>query len=224
MALYAVREVAPERAETQAVTIAALDDPDAEVRRAALTSLAKLIEPDRACLDRALRVLAEDADLRMRRIAAVVIPDLALPHPDAVTQARSALEAVATPVFACGLYVLVDGRFALDVSMGAWTHVSVLARGYAAYVNPRQRVDAGTIRIRLSPGIAVTVRTIEKGTERPLAGVRVGVTQSAGQVVASQRRGSPASSAASGSASLRKKSMRAVWAGAIWPGSAALPA
>jgi HEAT repeat protein len=81
MALYVLRELAPERPETQSTLITALDDADPDVRRAALSSLAKLREPDSGALLRALAALRADPDPRMRRIAAVVLPDLLGHHP-----------------------------------------------------------------------------------------------------------------------------------------------
>ena len=94
MALYAVREVAPDRPETRAAVLDALDDDDPGVRRAALTSLAKLSEPDAACLLRALDALDQEDDPAMRRIAAVLIPDLVRHHPERRTEARGHLESV----------------------------------------------------------------------------------------------------------------------------------
>lgn len=95
MALYALRELAPERAETRARFLAATSDRDAEVRRAALTSFAKLVEPDAACVERTLTALDSDPDPRMRRIAATLVPDLLAHHPDAGARGRAALEAAA---------------------------------------------------------------------------------------------------------------------------------
>ncbi len=92
MGLYVLRELAPERSETCATFVAALDDPDPDVRRAALSSLGKLTEPDRACLDRALRALDADPDPRMRRIAAVVVPDVLSEDPESRRIARESLE------------------------------------------------------------------------------------------------------------------------------------
>jgi HEAT repeat protein len=93
MALYAIREVAPERSETRAVVLSALDDADPGVRRAALTSLAKLTEPDAACLDRALDALDQVDDPAMRRIAAVLIPGLLEHQPERRSEALARLEA-----------------------------------------------------------------------------------------------------------------------------------
>lgn len=95
MALYALRELAPERPETRDAFLAALEDSNPDLRRAALSSLAKLHEPTRACLDRTLGALQDDADPRIRRIAASVLPQLAAPLPDALPAARRALEAAA---------------------------------------------------------------------------------------------------------------------------------
>jgi HEAT repeat protein len=82
MLLYALRELGPDRPETVALLLAALADPAADVRRAALSSFGKLLEPDRACLERALEIAAADPDVKLRRIAVTVMPDLAEHHPD----------------------------------------------------------------------------------------------------------------------------------------------
>jgi HEAT repeat protein len=95
MGIYALRELAPERPEALEAVLQALDAEDPELRRAALSSLAKLREPTRDALDRVLRVLTRDADPRMRRIAAVLVPDLLRHHPDAGPEGRAALEAAA---------------------------------------------------------------------------------------------------------------------------------
>ncbi len=89
MSLYAVRELAPERTETAEALMGALSDGDAEVRRAALTCFAKLIEPDRSVLDRVLEIARDPADLRMARIATVVLPDLVGHHPEALGEVEA---------------------------------------------------------------------------------------------------------------------------------------
>jgi HEAT repeat protein len=94
MALYAIREAAPDRPETRGALLAALEDENAEVRRAALSSLGKLTEPDAACLTCALRALDQQEDPAMRRIAAVLIPDLVRHDPERRAEARERLEAV----------------------------------------------------------------------------------------------------------------------------------
>jgi len=82
MALYALRELAPERLETGTVFMRALDDSDPGVRRAALTCFAKLSDPQRAALDRVVEIARGHADPRMSRIAVLVLPDLVAHHPD----------------------------------------------------------------------------------------------------------------------------------------------
>ncbi len=81
MALYVLRELAAEREETREAFLAALGDLDPSVRRAALSSLAKLSDPDQACVEQALEIARSDRDPKMRRIATVVLPDLVLHHP-----------------------------------------------------------------------------------------------------------------------------------------------
>ena len=95
MGLYALRELAPERSEAERCFVAALDDADPDVCRAALTSLAKLRSPARATPDRVLQILESAPDPRMRRIAAVLVPDLVQHHPDAQDVARDAIAGAA---------------------------------------------------------------------------------------------------------------------------------
>ncbi len=83
MAMFVLRELAPERAETGAVYLRALEDPDADVRRAALSCFAKLSDPEPELARRALELArGADPDPRMARIATVVLPDLARYHPE----------------------------------------------------------------------------------------------------------------------------------------------
>jgi len=93
MAIFVLRELAPERAETGAVYLRALEDVDGDVRRAALSCFAKLTDPDREV---ALRTLAlarggDPEDPRMARIAAVVLPGLASFHPELRNEIEAAL-------------------------------------------------------------------------------------------------------------------------------------
>ena len=92
MALYALRELGPEHDAVQAAFLTALDDPDGDVRRAALSSLPKLVEPRSECLERTLDALRKDPDPRMRRIAAVAAPDLAGRDPVDRASVRAELE------------------------------------------------------------------------------------------------------------------------------------
>ncbi len=95
MAIYALRELAPERPEAREVLASKLDDSDLAVRRAALSSMAKLVEPDRRCITRAIEILDADPDPAMRRIAATVLPDLISKVPGFAEDARGALAAAA---------------------------------------------------------------------------------------------------------------------------------
>jgi HEAT repeat protein len=95
MALYVLRELAPERDETGAAFLAALDDADGHVRRAALSCFAKLTDPPRALVERALALAnGADPDPRMARIAAVILPDLIRFHPELRAQAERTLDSL----------------------------------------------------------------------------------------------------------------------------------
>ncbi len=94
MALYALRELAPERLETCAAFLRALDDADAGVRLAALTCFAKLGDPQRAALDRVAEIARSHADPRMSRIAVIVLPDLVAHHPDVRDEVTTLLESL----------------------------------------------------------------------------------------------------------------------------------
>ena len=95
MALYALRELAPERDETGAVFLAAVDDGDGHVRRAALSCFAKLSDPPRALAERALALArGDDPDPRMARIATVILPDLIRFHPELHRDAAALLDSL----------------------------------------------------------------------------------------------------------------------------------
>ncbi len=91
MALYTLRELAPESEETATVTADALDDPVAEVRRAALTCFGKLSGAKRDALDRVLGIATSHSDPRMRSLAAVALPNLLRTHPEAGPAVRAVL-------------------------------------------------------------------------------------------------------------------------------------
>jgi HEAT repeat protein len=95
MALYALRELAPDDPRTHARVREALDDRDPELRRAALSSVAKLAETDPDWTARALAALAHESDPKMRRIAAIVVASLAARHPESAAACRAALEEAA---------------------------------------------------------------------------------------------------------------------------------
>ncbi len=95
MALYALRELAPEREETATVFLGSLDDGDGDVRRAALSCFAKLSDPPRALAERALALAGgNDPDPRMARIAAVILPDLIRFHPELAGAAARLLDSL----------------------------------------------------------------------------------------------------------------------------------
>jgi len=97
MAIFVLRELAPERLETGRVFLRALEDPDDDVRRAALSCFGKLTDPDEALARRALALArGADPDPRMARIATVVLPDLARFHPALRGEIASALEALSS--------------------------------------------------------------------------------------------------------------------------------
>jgi hypothetical protein len=92
MALYALRELAPDDPRTHARVREALDAGEPELRRAALSSVAKLAETEPSFTPRVIDVLAREADPKMRRIAAVVVAALASRDPGSAAACRSALE------------------------------------------------------------------------------------------------------------------------------------
>lgn len=75
MAIFCVRELAPDREESGRALLAASRDPDREIRRAALSALACLLEPG-APVRRRLREAADDADPATRHIAATALASL----------------------------------------------------------------------------------------------------------------------------------------------------
>ncbi len=95
MSLYALRELAPERAETGEVLLGALADDDGAVRRAALSCFAKLSDPAPALAERALALArGGDPDPRIARIATVVLPDLVRFHPSLREAAEQLLDSL----------------------------------------------------------------------------------------------------------------------------------
>ena len=83
------------------------DDPSwlRSLRRDAAGCFAELGLPDRKL-----------EEWRYTNVTALAKPDFEMAEPGIAGVTRAAIEAVATPVFACGLYVLVDGRFAPELS------------------------------------------------------------------------------------------------------------
>jgi len=92
MAIFALRELAPEDPATEQACIAALSDVDPSVARAGLASLAKLHDPTRDTFERVLDVLRAHPDLQLRQLATAVAAQLLRHHLDAETILREALE------------------------------------------------------------------------------------------------------------------------------------
>jgi HEAT repeat protein len=84
MAVFALRELSPERAEAASALLEAARDRDLHVRRAALTALASLLDPPSAVAAQLLDTLARDADAASRRIAALALGELGAADPRSV--------------------------------------------------------------------------------------------------------------------------------------------
>jgi hypothetical protein len=96
MAVFALRELAPDREETARALVAASRARDAALRRAALASFAALRDPDAAVYARLCEVLAAESDPTARALAASSLCELACAHPErAGADVRSALAAAA---------------------------------------------------------------------------------------------------------------------------------
>jgi hypothetical protein len=96
MAVFALRELAPDREETSRALVAASRAGDAALRRAALASFAALRDPDAAVFARLCEAMAGDADPAARALAAGALCELASAHPErAGADVRRALAAAA---------------------------------------------------------------------------------------------------------------------------------
>lgn len=95
MAVYALRELGPEREDVEGALLGALDDADAEVQRAGLACLAKLSAPSVRALACVHAIAREHADPRMRRIAIVVLPALLSAAPEQREAIERTVEALA---------------------------------------------------------------------------------------------------------------------------------
>lgn len=94
MATFALRELAPERAESADALLAAARDADVHVRRAALTAMAALHDPPARVGAQLVRTLASDADAASRRLAALALGELGARDPHAIPpDTREHLEA-----------------------------------------------------------------------------------------------------------------------------------
>lgn len=86
MALFCLRELAPDDPHAARALLAATHDDDADLRRAAFTALAALLDPPEETLDRLAQTLAGDADPVVPRLAAVALGEIASRHPGAVRE------------------------------------------------------------------------------------------------------------------------------------------
>lgn len=77
MAVYALRELAPDEPVTARALLAASEAPDPALRRAALTASAGLIAPPAAVVERLEQARRTDPDAESRRIAARALEQLA---------------------------------------------------------------------------------------------------------------------------------------------------
>lgn len=87
MATYALRELAPDHPDALRAIVSATSDDDLAVRRAALTTLARAIQPPNIVLTRLCEVLQRDADSASRALAAVALGELGAAHPGLLPKA-----------------------------------------------------------------------------------------------------------------------------------------
>ncbi|MDH3520336.1 MAG: HEAT repeat domain-containing protein [Myxococcales bacterium] len=102
MLVHALRGLAPDRSETARALLAATQDRDAAVRRAALAGLAALLDPPAEVLERLCETLRGDDDAASRRIAATALGALGARNaarvpPAAATALRSAARTAGDP-------------------------------------------------------------------------------------------------------------------------------
>ncbi len=100
MALYCLRELAPDEASCAQVIVAATRDPDRTVRHAALTALASLSEAPQTVIDRLVEVTGDTTDPASQRIATFALgalgsrPPIELPANAIAALRRQATESV----------------------------------------------------------------------------------------------------------------------------------
>ncbi len=81
MATFALRELAPDRAEAAEVLLEATEDLDHGVRRAAFTAMASLMAPPPKIGERLLETLRTDTDAPARRLAALALGEIGAQDP-----------------------------------------------------------------------------------------------------------------------------------------------
>jgi len=93
MAIFCLRELAPDEPAAAEALLEASRETDPSLRRAAFTALAALIDPPRAVFDRLAEAIAGDRDPSVRALAAAAAGELAADRPDALPRAlRTLLE------------------------------------------------------------------------------------------------------------------------------------
>lgn len=85
MATFALRELAPDRAEAAQALLDASRDTDLQVRRAALTAMAALTDPPPAVVTRLLEALGADEDAASRRLAVLALGEIGRAEPGAIS-------------------------------------------------------------------------------------------------------------------------------------------
>lgn len=93
MAVFALRELAPDLEETARALLAASRADDVALRRAALSSFAALWEPPPEVIARLCEALARDSDADTQALAATALGELAAAHPEKLAaRVREALD------------------------------------------------------------------------------------------------------------------------------------
>ena len=87
MATYALRQLAPDHPDALRAIVAATSDDDLAVRRAALTTLARAIQPPDSVIARLSEVLLSETDSASRTLAAVALGELGAAHPGLLPEA-----------------------------------------------------------------------------------------------------------------------------------------
>jgi HEAT repeat protein len=85
MATFALRELAPERAEAAHALLAASRDVDLQVRRAALSAMPALTDPHPTVVTRLLEALGADDDAASRRLAALALGEIGSAKPGTIS-------------------------------------------------------------------------------------------------------------------------------------------
>jgi HEAT repeat protein len=86
MAIFALRELAPDRIEAAEALADATRDTDLQVRRAAFTAMAALTAPLPSLEKRLLEAIREDSDAASRRLAALALGEIGGRNPGAISE------------------------------------------------------------------------------------------------------------------------------------------